>query len=444
MMEYIPHAPDILTPSEAAEALRISRDELATLVASGEIPCIRIGGTPLVLKSFLTAYLEKRLLSRYTVGVSSSSPITRCLEERHLENCIMRPAFMPLSEGDNTDMASKHKINQPVYVNGEKRWITADTIQEFADKVVKLVSTPQDHGKHPFDKYAWNWFHTYSKPSVATVTATTYERQLRVYLIPAFQGLAVEDIGPDEVQRLFNRMSGAKTTKDKARMVLNQILDAAVEDKLLASNPLKSRRVKITGEASKATPPYSVEQMRYLVQHIGDIQNPVDRMFLAIQALHPLRLEEVLGLKPEDVDTQSMSIHICRAVTHPTRNLPEIKDTKTSSSHRTIGLSALALPYLQELPSSGRFLFGGDKPLSYTQVRRMCQRIQRETGFTESITPIRFRTTVLTDLYDQTKDIKLAQAAAGHTTSAMTLKYYVKGRETSSEAAAAVDQLYAG
>ena len=227
-------------------------------------------------------------------------------------------------------------------------------------------------------------------------------------------------------------------------MVLNQILDAAVEDKLLASNPLKSRRVKITGEASKATPPYSVEQMRYLVQHIGDIQNPVDRMFLAIQALHPLRLEEVLGLKPEDVDTQSMSIHICRAVTHPTRNLPEIKDTKTSSSHRTIGLSALALPYLQELPSSGRFLFGGDNPLSYTQVRRMCQRIQRETGFTESITPIRFRTTVLTDLYDQTKDIKLAQAAAGHTTSAMTLKYYVKGRETSSEAAAAVDQLYAG
>lgn len=340
-------------------------------------------------------------------------------------------------------MASKHKINQPVYVNGEKRWITADTIQEFADKVVKLVSTPQDHGKHPFDKYAWNWFHTYSKPSVATVTATTYERQLRVYLIPAFQGLAVEDIGPDEVQRLFNGMCGAKATKDKARMVLNQILDAAVEDKLLASNPLKSRRVKITGEASKATPPYSVEQMRYLVQHIGDIQNPVDRMFLAIQALHPLRLEEVLGLQPEDIDTERMTIHIRRAVTHPTRNQPEVKDTKTTSSHRTIGLSALALPYLQT-EAAGEFLFGGDKPLSYTQVRKMCQRIQRDTGFAESITPIRFRTTVLTDLYDQTKDIKLAQAAAGHTTSAMTLKYYVKGRETSSEAAAAVDQLYAG
>ena len=61
-------------------------------------------------------------------------------------------------------------------------------------------------------------------------------------------------------------------------------------------------------------------------------------------------------------------------------------------------------------------MFGGKRPLSYTQVRKMCDRIKRNTGFTENITPIRFRTTVLTDLYDQTKDIKLAQAAAGHTT----------------------------
>lgn len=61
-------------------------------------------------------------------------------------------------------------------------------------------------------------------------------------------------------------------------MVLNQILDAAVEDKLISSNPLKSRRVKITGKASKATPPYTVEQMRSLVQHIGDVKNPLDRL----------------------------------------------------------------------------------------------------------------------------------------------------------------------
>ena len=50
---------------------------------------------------------------------------------------------------------------------------------------------------------------------------------------------------------------------------------------------------------------------------------------------------------------------------------------------------------------------------------------------------------VLTDLYEQTKDIKVVQAAAGHTTSAMTLKHYVKGRKTATETAAAIDSIYA-
>ena len=39
-------------------------------------------------------------------------------------------------------------------------------------------------------------------------------------------------------------------------MLLNQILDAAVEDGLLPKSPLKSKRIKIKGAASKETPPY--------------------------------------------------------------------------------------------------------------------------------------------------------------------------------------------
>lgn len=437
MVEYLPQSPDILTISEAAEVLRISYSSIQSLIEHGKIKCIEICGEPLILKHFLIDFLEKCCQQCYNKSVETSGFAFSDPESMHLDNRIMQD-FLSISEGEN-EMATK--INQPVMINGSKIWIRANTMQEFTNKVIKLMGTPQETKKHLFSDYAWNWFNTYSKPNVETATATTYKRQLTLHLLPAFDGLAVEDITTDDVQRLFNGMTGAKATKDKARMVLNQILDAAVEDKLISQNPVKSKRVKITGKASKATPPYSVEQMRYLVQHIGDIQGPIDRAYLALQALHPLRLEEVLGLEPADVDTQGMKIHIRRAVTHPTRNQPEIKETKTDSSYRTIGLSSLALPYLPR-STTGKFLFGGDKPFSYTQVRRMCQRIKQDTGFSENITPIRFRTTVLTDLYDQTKDIKLAQAAAGHTTPAMTLKYYVKGRETPAEATAAVERAY--
>ncbi len=437
-MSLLEHYPDMLTVQEAAEILRTDAAGVCGMMKAGKINFAEIAGKTLIPRQFLENFIEKSCEVCYNKGVEISTPAPDGMEPQHLDN---RKAMDCTPFQGEIEMA---KITRTVTINGVKHWIRASTEQEYADKLLKLVGTQSaapEPVKHLFADYAMTWFETYSKPNIETVTATTYRRQLTCHLLPAFEGLAVEDITTDDVQRLFNGMTGAKTSKDKTKMVLNQILDAAVEDGLITKSPLKSKRIKITGKASQPTAPYTVEQMRFLVQHISDIKDPLDRAYLAIQALHPLRLEEVLGLQAADIDPENGEIHVCRAVTHPDRNQPEVKDTKTRSSARTIGLSALAVPHLPQV-QAGEFVFGGKRPLSYTQVRKMCDRIKRDTGFSENITPIRFRTTVLTDLYDQTKDIKLAQAAAGHTTSAMTLRYYVKGRETISKAAAVVDRAY--
>ena len=381
-MTLLEHWPDLLTIQEAAEILRTDPTQVALLVKGKEILHTEIAGKALIPRQYLENFIAESCKVCYDADIAIPLP-SNDQEGQHLDNCKELDC-MPFQEGEN-EMA---KITRTVTLNGVKHWIRANTEQEYAEKLLKLVgsqNTAQQNSKHLFADYAMTWFETYSKPNIETVTATTYKRQLTRHLLPAFEGLTVEELTTDDVQRLFNGMTGSKATKDKAKMVLNQILDAAVEDGLIAKSPLRSKRIKITGRASKATTPYSVDQMRFLVQHIGDI--------------------------------------------------------KTQSSTRTIGLSALAVPYLLQV-KAGEFVFGGKSPLSYTQVRRMCDRIKRDIGFDENITPIRFRTTVLTDLYDQTKDIKLAQAAAGHTTSAMTLRYYVKGRETISKAAAVVDQAY--
>ena len=437
-MNLLENRPELLTVQEAAEILRADPAAVESYIDSGEIKHAEIAGKTLIPKRFLEDFIAKSCERCYNEGVEICPSAPDSQDAQHLDNCI-ELSYTPLK--GEFEMA---KITRTITFNGVKHWIRASTEQEYADKLLKLVGTQTaapEPVKHLFADYAMTWFETYSKPNIETVTATTYRRQLTCHILPAFEGLAIEDITTDDVQRLFNGMTGAKTSKDKTKMVLNQILDAAVEDGLITKSPLRSKRIKITGRASQPTAPYTVEQMRYIVQHIEDIKDPIDRAYMALQALHPMRLEEVLGLQAADIDPENGEIHICRAVTHPTRNQPEIKDTKTQSSARTIGLSALAVPYLPQV-QAGEFVFGGKKPLSYTQVRKMCNRIKRDIGFSENITPIRFRTTVLTDLYDQTKDIKLAQAAAGHTTSAMTLRYYVKGRETINKAAAVVDRTY--
>jgi len=337
------------------------------------------------------------------------------------------------------------KINRSVVINGNRKWIRANSEQEYAEKLLKLSASGmekiQTPSKHIFVEYAESWFRVYSLPNIEAATAATYRRQLKLYLIPAFGEMAVEDITTDDIQGLFNSMTGTKATKQKARMVLNMILEAAVEDGLLPRNPLKSRRIKLTGEASKVTKEYTVEQMRFLIRNLENVKNATDRAYLAIQALHPLRLEEVLGLKWGDIDLDTMTLYVRRAVTHPTRNQPEIKATKTQASVRAIGLSGIAARFL--VPGdANEFIFGGSTPFTYQKVRRMCERIKRDTGFEDNITPIRFRTTVLTDIYDQTKDVKTAQAAAGHASPTMTMRRYAKGRDGVRRSGEIIDQVY--
>lgn len=341
----------------------------------------------------------------------------------------------------------KYKINRKIIIEDAEIWIRANSEQEYAEKLLRFSGTvmgdnsPRCSG-HNFTDYAKRWFRIYSEPNIATVTAKTYQRQLDLYLIPFFGNYDIENISPDLLQEFFNSVDRKKATKDKIKLVLNQILESSVEDDIIARNPLRSKKLKIKGGSSVETKPYSVEQMQYIAKHLGDIQNETDRIFMALQAFNGLRLEEVLGLMWSDIDLKNKNMNICRAVTHPTRNQPEIKETKTEKSTRQTGLSSIALPYLASFKNKSGFVIGGSEPISYTQVRGMCRRIQKNISFSDRITPIRFRTTVLTDTYDQTKDIKLTQSVGGHTNSSTTLKYYVKGREGISKAVNATDHLY--
>ena len=210
---------------------------------------------------------------------------------------------------------------------------------------------------------------------------------------------------------------------------------------IIVKNPLSSRSIRISGRSAKPTAPYSIEQMQHIVSNLSAVKRPDDRAFIALMSLHPLRLEECLGLKYADIDRSEHMIHIVRSATHPTRNQPHIKQTKTELSRRDIELTAGILNHLPE-GRDNDFLLGGDAPLSYTQLRRMLNRIRKDIGFEETIVPQRFRTTVLTDIYDTTKDIKKTQAAAGHTTAAMTLKHYVKGRNPNLNTAEPVPARY--
>lgn len=342
-------------------------------------------------------------------------------------------------------MAKKSRIKRRIMIDGRTQWITGANEQEYAENVAKAMNVQAKaetkvFQKHIFRDYAEGWFKNICQPNVQPATSITYERQLRLHINPAIGDIAIEDINVEAIQRIFNAMPDTcQETKLKTKSVLNQVLNLAVDDGIITRNPAHTERLKITGKKSKSTVPYSVDQMHELVHRLPEVKNGYDRAFLALLALYPLRQEEALGLRWKDI--YNGAVHIEQVVTHPDRNRPVIQEPKTAESKRSLALVSDALQYL----GSGQpddFIIGGSTPLSYTQVRRACERIQRDLGFSEPITPQRFRTTVLTDLYEQTKDIKLVQNAAGHTTIEMTMKHYVKGRAVDKSTAIAISNAY--
>lgn len=99
-----------------------------------------------------------------------------------------------------------------------------------------------------------------------------------------------------------------------------------------------------------------------------------EKRLAALLCYTGMRLEEILGLRWEDMDFQRNEIRIQRAVIHPKRNQPEIKSPKTKTSRRTIPLVSPLFLQLQPIGEKG-FVLGDEKPLSYQQQKRTFDRI---------------------------------------------------------------------
>ena len=152
-MFFIPLSDDVCTIVRASEVIKLDPQNFSKNPLFSEIESIEVSGKVLIFQGILGDFIEKLVKSCYNdVRESDGSP-PMSQEPRHLDNCIAQSDCMPSLEGDS-EMA-KHKINQYITINGVKRWITADTMQEFAEKVIKLSGTAPEPQKHPFDEYAW-------------------------------------------------------------------------------------------------------------------------------------------------------------------------------------------------------------------------------------------------------------------------------------------------
>lgn len=293
-----------------------------------------------------------------------------------------------------------------------------------------------------FSEYATQWLEVFAKPHLAALTYANQRQQLRKHILPAFADRDIRSIDTIDIQIFLNERAYLKLeSQRKLRGILNMIFSAALEDELIQKNPVQSPRLKYTNHQKNRREALGIEEMLHIQGQIGLLNSEEEQRYMAIQCSMALRPCEVLGLKWEDVDLNNGLLHIRRNVVFPESTYALVKGLKTETSYRSVPISALAKPYLEKQQMTG-FIIGEENPLDHYHYRRMWKSIREQIDL-HGATPYIFRHTVLTDLYDATKDVKTTQMYAGHGTPDMTMRRYVHGRNNNLlNAGAVLDELY--
>ena len=219
-----------------------------------------------------------------------------------------------------------------------------------AEKFIREKLRERDLGTLPvqatecFGPYATQWL-TLHRPHLVRQTQKHYTYIVEKLLIPAWGSERLTALTPSRLEQfLFDlREQRGLRSAQYTRMILRQILQRAVRDKILDQNPLED--VHLPHEKAPhfyvLTPP---ERERFLAvakawPHYGP--------FLITLLMTGLRPSEAVALRWTDYDAGTNTLHV-RWTLEKVRGEWTFKDTKTPTSRRVVALPQWMRPMLAE------------------------------------------------------------------------------------------------
>lgn len=247
----------------------------------------------------------------------------------------------------------------------------------------------------------------------------------------------------------------AGTTAHGVRSTLRAILQEAVRDELIASNPCDDlQSPSIDTEEKEPLTPEKAAEFRALL----DAAKPRPTLVaFRLMLFAGLRRGEACAVRWSDFDEAKGEITVSRSLCTETL---EFKDTKTKAGRRTIPLDADTISYLKKFRSiqaekalgMGKSLRDacicakiGTAHMHPENLGRSLRRFGRANGF-PGVTPHILRHTYCTLLFASGADLKTVQYLMGHADPATTLRVYThyvesRGVEAASAVGALMDSL---
>jgi integrase len=315
---------------------------------------------------------------------------------------------------------------------GEHRSRTFPTRRE-AEAFLHRVESAKHEGtfrdpraaKVPIEKRARAWLEGlhHVRPS----TLAQYRWAVERYIIPRIGQVAIGALRPEDVRSFLAAMlaDGARPRTVRAvRQVLHGILEEAVRDGVIPSNPARYARPPREERSELRVP--TPEEVERLVEATPEPW----RALLLVLAYGGLRIGEALGLQRRDLDLLRGRLQVRRQAVE-VGGAVELADVKTAAGRRVIALPAFVVEalarHLEGRPSEPEALVFADArggPVRRTNWRRRVWGPAVRAAGLEGLRPHDLRHFAASVAVAAGAHPRALQARLGHSSARVTMDVY--------------------
>jgi integrase len=345
--------------------------------------------------------------------------------------------------------------------NGKQKreTIRSKSLTEFKE-LVKHAENLRDQG-YDFDsknmtvsQWALKWFEIYKTPRVRTGTASSYESDLRLHILPVIGHRLLTDIKPYMLQDILNAQKGNSTSHaEKIRITLQQLFRRAYIDGLVVKDVSDGLIMPSTVAGTRRP---LTENERAAVIKIAE--NHRAGLWILTMLYCGLRPEETVALMWHDINftegKEALTVQRAAEWINGRAGIkcPKGKDKKQGEeARRTIPSPQPLVERLKKADHKGLYVFTPEQStgmLTKSNTKKMWHSFHRDVDiemgvtvyrnqiiephtFAIEITPYYLRHTYATDLFEMGVDLKTAQYLLGHADIETTANIYTHFMERS-------------
>ena len=303
---------------------------------------------------------------------------------------------------------------------------------------------------------AWADFLEHQGHSMARNTRLNWEQEWNKHIDPALGTWPIGKIQIPNVKTFLSDLERAGVgapTRAKCRTILHRVLNEAVENGEIPSNPVAARGTRVKqGQRHKART-LTAEEFRRVMEAANELSGPSDALAIEVMFMLGLRIGEMAGLQARDFDLGRSEVTVQRTVSDTGGTLT-VKDATKSNRYRVLPLPE-GLPVVERLRAHVKsegligqahvFQAANGGPIRPNNWRKRVWSVaMKQAGIVTPPTPHAARRTTSSLLSDEGVPPAHIQAILGHSTLQQTGEYIDVPREAMREALSRLSAVYGG